>query len=139
MAGRTARRSGLESAGVVVEMYKNLTDRAGSYCFIGQIALRLMPNTAPHICGPCYNCLSYPLFQLYLIIENLRSSIKPFPNIPFSVHLSFQTENIPHSHPGFLPDAPRLPLQVLFLPYYVLLPPAYGVQTISDHKFPAAK
>ena len=39
-------------------------------------------------------------------LRNLRSIIKPFPNIPFSVHLLFQTENIPHSHPGFLPDAP---------------------------------
>ena len=37
---------------------------------------------------------------------DLRSIIKPFRNIPFSVHLSFQTENIPHSRPGFLPDAP---------------------------------
>ena len=38
---------------------------------------------------------------------DLRSIIKPFRNIPFSVHLSFQTENIPHSRPGFLPDAPQ--------------------------------
>lgn len=66
MAGRTTRRSGLGSVGVVVEMYKNLTDRAGNSCFIGPFAFRLTPNTAPHICGSCYNCLSYPLFPIVL-------------------------------------------------------------------------
>ena len=45
MAGRTVRRSRLESLGVVVEMYKNLTDRAGRSCFIGPLALRPSVNT----------------------------------------------------------------------------------------------
>ena len=45
MAGHTALRSGLGSAGVVVEMYKNLTDRAERSCFIGQIALLPSVNT----------------------------------------------------------------------------------------------
>ena len=45
MAGRTARRSRLESVGVVVEMYKNLTDKAGVSCPIGQIALLPSVNT----------------------------------------------------------------------------------------------
>ena len=69
MAGHTARRSRLESVGVVVEILQNV----------------------PH---PC------------ITIVGVGVIIKCLPSILFSVPLSFQTGNIPHSHPGFLPDAP---------------------------------
>lgn len=75
-------------------------------------------------------------FQLYLTIVGVGTIIKSFPNIPFSVPLSFQTGNIPHSHPGFLPDAPRLPLQVLFPPCYVLLPLNLPFPTVFFHTYP---
>ena len=103
MAGRTARRSGLESAGVVVEMYKNLTDRAGSSCFIGPLTLRLMPNTAPHICGPCYNCLNYPLFQIVLNYCGFEINYQTFPK--YSLFSSSIISNGKHSaQPSGIPS-----------------------------------
>ena len=99
MAGHTARRSGLGSAGVVVEILQKV----------------------PH---PC------------ITIVGVEAIIKCLPSILFSVPLSFQTENIPHSHPGFLPEAPRLPLQVLFLPCYNLLPLNLPFPTVFFHTYP---
>ena len=99
MAGHTARRSGLGSAGVVVEILQKV----------------------PH---PC------------ITIVGVGAIIKCLPSILFSVPLSFQTENIPHSHPGFLPEAPLLPLQVLFLPCYNLLHLNLPFPTVFFHTYP---
>ena len=99
MAGHTARRSGLGSAGMVVEILQKV----------------------PH---PC------------ITIVGVGAIIKCLPSILFSVPLSFQTGNIPHSHPGFLPEAPRLPLQVLFPPCCVLLPLNLPFPTVFFHTYP---
>ena len=105
MAGNTARRSGLGSVGVVVEMYKNLTDRAGNSLLYRsdsfasrQIQRRISADLA-----------ITALTILYPIVLNhcgFKINYQTFPKYSLSVHLSFQTENIPHSRPGFLPDAP---------------------------------
>ena len=97
MAGHTARRSGLGSAGMVVEMYKNLTDRAGNSCFIGPLALRPAPNTAPHICG-IWDQLSnlsqiFPFqFIYYFKRKTFRTAIRDsFQTLPQLLnHMTFQ-------------------------------------------------
>ena len=103
MAGHTARRSGLGSAGVVVEMYKRLTDRAGGSCSIGSLVLRLTPNTAPHICGPCYNCLNYPLFSIVLNHCGFKINYQTFPK--YSLFSSSIISNGKHSaQPSGIPS-----------------------------------